>query len=111
MLSTTPAATASFRVTQLVPLLPRANGPDAAPPQASDGPRTKIKSHWLQAVQLPLCFCGLASKNYFTIGTMTGIRSICVTCVVLGKTANLDAERGRMSPKISPPLRRNISAM
>jgi hypothetical protein len=46
------------------------------------------------------CFCGFASKKSFTIGTMTGLRSISVTCVVLGSTANLDAERGRMSPKI-----------
>ena len=33
------------------------------------------------------------------------MRSINVTCVVLGKMANLDAERGCMSPKISPPLK------
>ena len=39
------------------------------------------------------------------------MRSISVTCVVLGSMANLDAERGRMSPKISSPFRRNISEM
>ena len=39
------------------------------------------------------------------------MRCISVTWVVLGKMANLDAERGRMSPWISPPFRRNISAM
>ena len=51
-----------------------------------------------QAALLPYCFCGLASRKSFTIGTMTGMRCISVTCVVLGKMANLDAERGRMSP-------------
>jgi hypothetical protein len=44
------------------------------------------------------CFCGFPSRKSFTIGTMTGMRSISVTCVVSGKMANLDAERGRMSP-------------
>jgi hypothetical protein len=44
------------------------------------------------------CFCGFASNKSFTIGTMTGMRSISVTCVVLGNMANLDAERGRKSP-------------
>jgi predicted alpha/beta hydrolase len=44
------------------------------------------------------CFGGFASRKSFTIGTMTGMRSINVTCVVFGKMANLDAERGRMSP-------------
>jgi hypothetical protein len=43
-------------------------------------------------------FCGLASRKSFTIGTMTGMRSISVTWVVLGKMANRDAERGCMSP-------------
>lgn len=43
-------------------------------------------------------FCGFASKKSFTIGTITGMRSISVTWVVLGNTANLDAERGRRSP-------------
>jgi hypothetical protein len=36
---------------------------------------------------------------------MTGMRSISVMCVVLGNMANLDAERGRRSPKISSPFR------
>src|SRR5712691_1485906 len=53
---------------------------------------------------------GLASRKSFTIGTMTGMRCISVTWVVLGKMANRDAERGFMSPWISPPFRRNISA-
>ena len=39
-----------------------------------------------------------------------GMRCISVTWVVLGKMANRDAERGFMSPWISPPFRRNISA-
>ena len=53
----------------------------------------------LQVMQLPHCFfCGFASKKSFTIGTMTSMRCISVTCVVLGKMANLDSERGRMSP-------------
>src|ERR1700722_9516892 len=53
---------------------------------------------------------GLASRKSFTIGTMMGMRCISVTWVVLGKIANRDAERGFMSPWISPPFRRNISA-
>src|SRR5262245_54286707 len=53
---------------------------------------------------------GLASRKSFTIGTMTGMRCISVTWVVLGKMANRDAESGLMSPWISPPFRRNISA-
>src|SRR5262249_53589941 len=56
------------------------------------------------------CFGGLASRKSFTIGTMMGMRCISVTCVVSGKMANRDAERGLMSPWISPPFRRNISA-
>jgi len=39
-----------------------------------------------------------------------GMRCISVTWVVSGKMANRDAERGFMSPWISPPFRRNISA-
>src|SRR5438128_902029 len=54
---------------------------------------------------------GLASRKSFTIGTMTGMRCISVTWVVLGKMANRDAERGFMSPWISPPFRRNLSEM
>ena len=38
------------------------------------------------------------------------MRCISVTWVVLGKMANREAERGFMSPWISPPFRRNISA-
>ena len=38
------------------------------------------------------------------------MRCISVTWVVSGKMANRDAERGFMSPWISPPFRRNISA-
>ena len=57
------------------------------------------------------CFCGFAPKKSFTIGTITGMGSISVTCVVLGNMATLDSERGRMSPKISSPFRRNISEM
>src|SRR5207253_599222 len=53
---------------------------------------------------------GLASRKSFTIGTMTDMRCISVTWVVLGKMANRDAERGFMSPWISPPFKRNISA-
>src|SRR6202043_3491919 len=53
---------------------------------------------------------GLASRKSSTIGTMMGMRCISVTWVVLGKMANRDAERGFMSPWISPPFRRNISA-
>src|SRR5262249_9119252 len=53
---------------------------------------------------------GLASRKSFTIGTMTAMRCISVTWVVLGKMANRDAERGFKSPWISPPFRRNISA-
>ena len=56
-------------------------------------------------------FWGFASRKSFTIGTMMGMRSISVTCVVLGNMANLDAERGCMSPKTSPPFKRNISEM
>jgi hypothetical protein len=44
------------------------------------------------------CFCGFASRKSFTIGTMTGMRNISVTCVVFGNMANLDSERGPMSP-------------
>jgi hypothetical protein len=62
-------------------------------------------------VRIHYCFYGFALKKSFAIGTMIGMRSIKVTCVVLGSMANLDAERGRMSPKISSPFRRNISAM
>ncbi len=47
--------------------------------------------------QIPYRFCGFASRKSFSIGTMTGMRSISVTCVVLGKMANLDADRRRMS--------------
>src|SRR4051812_29411644 len=54
---------------------------------------------------------GLALRKSFTIGTMTGMRCISVTWVVSGKMANRDAERGPMSPWVSPPFRRNISAM
>jgi hypothetical protein len=50
-------------------------------------------------------FGGSASKKSFTIWTMTGMRSISVMCVVLGNMANLDAERGRMSPKMSSPFK------
>src|SRR5262249_26257477 len=53
---------------------------------------------------------GLASRKAFTIGTMTDMRCISVTWVVLGKMANRDAESGLMSPWIPPPFRRNISA-
>src|SRR6516164_2157368 len=67
-----------------------------------------VQTHDFQDSKL-YCFCGLASKKSFTIGTMTGMRSISVMCVVLGKMANRDAERGRRSPKSSPPFRRNIS--
>src|SRR5262249_20971647 len=49
---------------------------------------------------------GLASRKSFTIGTMTGMRCISVTWVVLGKMAKRDAERGFMSPWTSPPFRR-----
>ena len=42
---------------------------------------------------------------------MTETRCISVTWVVSGNTASLDAERGRMSPKTSPPFSRNISEM
>ena len=53
----------------------------------------------LQVMQLPHCFfCGSASKKSFTIGTMTSMRCISVTCVVLGKMANRDSERVFMSP-------------
>lgn len=45
------------------------------------------------------------------MGMMAFPFSINVMCVVAGRTANLDSERGRMSPKISSPLRRNISEM
>jgi len=38
------------------------------------------------------------------------MRFTSVTCVLSGKMANRDAERGLMSPWISPPFRRNISA-
>src|SRR5579859_5198027 len=64
-------------------------------------PRQAQRDPWLY---------GLASRKSFTIGTMTGMRCISVTWVVLGKMANRDAERGFMSPWISPPFRQNISA-
>jgi hypothetical protein len=59
--------------------------------------------------QLLHCLCGIASKKSFTIGTMTGMRFICVMCVVLGKMANLDAENGRTSPKTPAPRLRVTS--
>jgi Kef-type K+ transport system membrane component KefB len=62
---------------------------DAEPSAAADAAA-------LVSGQLLYCLCGFASKKSFTIGTMTGMRSISVTCVVLGKMANLDAERGRI---------------
>src|SRR5688500_9776287 len=51
------------------------------------------------------------SRKSSTMGTTTSSLSISVTCVVSGRIASLDSERGRMSPKISSPFRRNISAM
>ena len=45
------------------------------------------------------------------MGTMIGMRRISVTCVVSGRMANLDAERGPRSPCVPPPFRRNISSM
>src|SRR6184192_4169353 len=63
-----------------------------------------------ESVQACCALYGLASRKSFTIGTMTGMRCISVTWVVLGKMANRDVERGFMSPWISPPFRRNISA-
>ena len=56
-------------------------------------------------------FAGFASRKSFIIGTIVDMRFIKVTWVVSGKIANLDAERGCMSPWISPPFRRYISAM
>src|SRR5690606_935428 len=54
----------------------------------------------------------LESKKSFTIGTITSTRLISVTCVESGKIANLDAERGCISPWIfPPPFRRYISAI
>ena len=44
------------------------------------------------------CFWGFASRKSFTIGTIVDMRAISVTCVVSGKMANLEAERGCMSP-------------
>jgi hypothetical protein len=38
-------------------------------------------------------YWGFASKKSFIIGTMTGMRSINVMCVVFRNMANLDAER------------------
>ena len=73
--------------------------------------RKQGQPHSLQVVKPLYCVCGFASRKAFAIGTITGMRSISVTCVVLGNMANLDAERGRRSPKISPPFRRNISEM
>ena len=79
---------------------------------AGRGAPARFTDDWLQVVRLPHCvFCGFASRKSFTIGTMTFMRCISVTCVVCGNMANLDSERGRMSPKISPPFKRNISAM
>jgi len=40
---------------------------------------------------------GLASKRSFTIGMIALPFSISVICVVLGKMASLDADRGRIS--------------
>src|SRR6185436_2610566 len=59
----------------------------------------------------PYFFCASAARNSLIIGTSTPALSISVTCVVFGNTASLDSERGRRSPWISPPFRRNISAM
>jgi hypothetical protein len=56
-------------------------------------------------------FSGLASKKSFTSGMIALLFSISVTCVVLGKMASLDADRGRISPKISSPFSRYISEM
>ena len=44
------------------------------------------------------CFWGFASRKSFTIETIVDMRFISVTCVVAGKIANLDAERGCISP-------------
>ena len=41
---------------------------------------------------------GLASRKSFTMGTMMDMRCSSVTWVVLGRMANREAERGRMSP-------------
>src|SRR2546421_12640003 len=43
------------------------------------------------------CFWGFASRKSFTIGTIVVMRFISVTCVVLGKIASLDSERGEKS--------------
>src|SRR6266508_1071166 len=59
---------------------------------------------------LSVLLYGLASRKSFTIGTMTAMRCISVTWVVLGKMAKREAERGRRSPWTSPPFSRNISA-
>jgi hypothetical protein len=42
----------------------------------------------------------LASRKSFTIAMIALPFSISVTCVVLGRMASLDADRGRVSPKI-----------
>ena len=60
--------------------------------------QTKLALRSSKAAPLPHGFCGLASRKSFTIGMITDLRSISVTCVVLGRMANRDAERGRMSP-------------
>ena len=46
----------------------------------------------------PYLFCNLASRKSFTMGMMTLAFSISETCVVFGRTANRDSERGRKSP-------------
>jgi len=61
-----------------------------------------IERHALQDVSHG-CGC-LALRKSFTIGTMTGMRCISVTCVVAGRMANRDEGSGLMSPWISPPF-------
>ncbi len=57
------------------------------------------------------CFAGLKSRKSLIIGMIVWPRDISVTCVVSGKIATLDAERGPRSPEFPPPFKRNISAM
>ena len=47
------------------------------------------------------CFCGLASRKSFTIGTIIDIRSIRVTCVVIVVILDDAIERHNMQLSLS----------
>ena len=67
------------------------------PPLGSREPSTLTVGERLR-YSGPYFFGDVASRKSFTMGMMAVPFSISVTCVVFGRTANLDSERGRKSP-------------